>query len=183
METILASSSPRRARLLRKVVRIFSVKPARIGERLLRGESFPRACVRLAEAKARSVARKARGAVIIGADTIAYRGKKAYRKTDSASAARRILLELSGRTHYVATGVCVVFPSGKCVKYCVRAAVKMKKLTPKILEWYVASGEWRGRAGSYDVSGRGARLVAEVQGEKETVVGLPLKRLKLILGK
>ena len=58
--------------------------------------------------------------------------------------------ELSGKTHYVITGVAVLFAGGKCVEYSVRAAVKMKKLTPRALEWYMESGEWKGRAGSYD---------------------------------
>ena len=181
MQLILASSSPRRKRLLARVVRGFSVKPASVNEKLERTESFAAACVRLAEAKARAVARKHPGAAVIGADTIAYRGEKIYRKTASARTARRILQELSGKTHYAITGVAVVFPGGKCVKYSVRAAVKMKKLTPRALEWYMESGEWKGRAGSYDVSGKGKRLVAGVRGEKETVVGLPLKKLKLVL--
>jgi len=183
MDVILASASPRRERLLARAVRSFSVAPAHIDEGMRRGETFARACVRLAEAKARSVARKNKGALVIGADTIAYRGKKIYRKTDSAREARRILLELSGKTHYVITGVAVVRPDGKCAKHFVRAAVKMKNLTPKMLEWYMASGEWKGRAGSYDVSGKGRKLVASVKGEKETVVGLPLKKLTLILRK
>ncbi|MFA6214303.1 MAG: Maf family protein [Candidatus Micrarchaeia archaeon] len=183
MQIILASASPRRERLLGKIVRGFSVAPAHIDERLRRGETFAAACKRLAEAKARAVAKRSTNAVVVGADTIAYRGKRIYRKTDSERAARRILLELSGKTHYVITGVAVVFPDGKCVKYCVRAAVSMKKLDGKLLDWYLESGEWRGRAGSYDVSGKGKKLVAAVRGENETVVGLPLKKLALILEK
>ena len=183
MEIILASSSPRRERLLKRIVRAFSVRPAQVDERLRHGEGFARACVRLAEAKARAVASKEKGAAVIGADTIAYRGKEIYRKTDSARTARGILKELSGKTHYIVTGMCVIAPSGKCVKYFVRASVRMRKLTPKMLEWYMESGEWRGRAGSYDVSGKGRKLVARVGGEKETVVGLPLKKLRRILSK
>ena len=183
MHLMLASASPRRKRLLRKIVRTFTVCPSDASERLKRGESFSRACVRLAEAKARAVARKRPGATVIGADTIAYRGKKIYRKTDSFRAARAILLELSGKTHYVTTGVAVLCPGGKCVKYSVRAKVRIKKLTPALLEWYMKSGEWKGRAGSYDVSGKGKKLVGKTTGERETVVGLPLKRLRLVLRK
>ena len=178
---ILASGSPRRKRLLQKIVRTFTVCPANINERLAHEESFAHACVRLAEAKARNVSRRNVCAVIVGADTIAYRGKKIYRKTDSARAARVILRELSGKTHHVITGVAVVRPGGKCVKYYVHAKVLMKKLDGKLLNWYLKSGEWKGRAGSYDVSGKGKRLVARVGGEKETVVGLPLKKLRSIL--
>ena len=183
MDVVLASASPRRKRLLARAVRNFSVAPAHIDESMRRNESFPRACTRLAQAKARAVARARPRAVVIGADTIAYRGKKIYRKTNSAALARRILMELSGKTHYAITGVAVLRPGGACVKYSVRAAVKMKKLTPKMLEWYMNSGEWKGRAGSYDVSGKGKKLVEKVTGEKETVVGLPMKKLKLLLKK
>jgi len=183
MQPILASGSPRRKALLQKIARSFSVQPAGISEWLKRGEGFSRACARLAEAKARNVSRRNKGAVVIGADTIAYRGGKIYRKTDSARTARAILLELSGKTHHVITGVAVVFPDGRCVKYFVKAAVKMKKLEGKLLDWYMESGEWKGRAGSYDASGKGALLIEKIIGEKEAVVGLPLKRLKLILKK
>ena len=181
MRFILASGSPRRKRLLRKIVHAFTVCPADVNEHLKSGEGFARACVRLAEAKARKVARENKDAIVIGSDTIAYREKRIYRKTESARLARRILLELSGKTHYVSTGVAVIFPSGKCVKYSVRAAVKMRKLTPALLEGHMKSGEWMGRAGSYDVSGKGRKLVEKITGEKETVVGLPLKKLRLIL--
>lgn len=181
METILASASPRRKRLLAKLVRKFSVVPAEINERLLPREPYSRACVRLAEKKAAAVAAKRQSATVIGVDTIAYRGKKIFRKTGSEGKARAILRFLSGKTHTVATGVCIVFPSGKRVKYCEKAAVKMKKLADARLGKYLKSGEWKGRAGSYDISGKGSALIARVKGEKETVAGLPLRKLRKIL--
>jgi len=183
MDVVLASASPRRKRLLARVLRRFSVVPAHIDERMGRGEGFPYACRRLARAKARAVAKKRPRATVIGVDTVAYFGKMNCRKTGNAARARATLRALSGRAHTVATGVCVVFPDGREVSYVERARVRMKKLTPKLLEWYMKTGEWKGRAGSYDVSGKGKRLVEKITGEKETVVGLPLLRLKLILKK
>jgi len=183
MDVLLASASPRRKRLLARVVRKFSVVPAHIGERMRHGEGFSRACIRLARAKARAVAKKRPGAIVIGVDTVAYFGKMNCRKTGNAARARAVLRALSGKTHTVATGVCVLFPGGREVSYVERARVKMRQLTPELLEWYMESGEWKGRAGSYDVSGKGKRLVEKITGEKETVVGLPLLRLKLILKK
>ena len=179
MKLVLASASPRRERLLKRVAREFSVKVAKIDERIRRGESFPCACVRLAEMKARDVADGK--SVVVGADTIAYLGRKNFRKTDDEGKARGILLELRGKTHYVITGVAVLFPNGKCAKYSVKAAVRMKKFSEKELSSYLKSGEWKGRAGSYDISGNGKRLVQSVKGEKETVIGLPLKRLRKII--
>jgi len=71
----------------------------------------------------------------------------------------------------------VIFPGRKAVVYSEKAEVRMKRLDGGLLESYLESNEWKGRAGSYDVSGKGARLVARIKGEKETVVGLPLKKL------
>lgn len=163
------------------MVKKFSVKAASINERMHTGEPFASACVRLAEMKARKVAKKERNAVVVGADTIAYRGKKVYRKTENRQAAGKILQELSGRIHYVVTGVCVLYPEGRCMKYSVKASVRMKKLNSKMIDGYLKTGEWEGRAGSYDVSGKGRKLVERVRGERETVVGLPLRRLGRIL--
>jgi septum formation protein len=181
MQIILASSSPRRKRLLRKLVRSFSVAPAKIGERVRKGESFPSAAKRLAEKKARAAAALHPSSITIGADTIAYLGGRNFRKTSSEKKARSALRFLSGKTHTVATGVCVLLPSGRRVSYCEKARVRMKSLAPALLDWYLRGGEWKGRAGSYDVSGKGGKLVAEVRGERETAVGLPLRRLRRIL--
>ncbi len=181
MEIVLASSSPRRKKLLFRVVREFLVKRADVSEKIHPGESFSSAAVRLALAKTEKIAKKEKNAIVVGADTIAYRSKTIYRKTENKNTARKILLELSDKTHIVITGVAIVFPNGRCVKYSVKAAVKMKKLSEKQLESYLASNEWKGRAGCYDVSGAGRKLVAEVRGEKETLVGLRLKRLRKII--
>lgn len=181
MKIVLASASPRRKRLLKGIVRKFTVKIARIAEGIHSGESFSHAAMRLAEMKAKKVAAKNADAIVIGADTIAYFGKRNFRKTESEDAARMALSFLSGKTHFVITGVAVLFPDGRRVKYYERASVRMRKLDAREIEAYLRCGEWRGRAGSYDVSGIGRELVANVRGEEETVVGLPLKRLRSVL--
>jgi len=181
MNVVLASASPRRRRLLKRIVKRFSVSDAGISERMMKCESFTAAAIRLAERKAQKVAERNPRAVVIGADTVAYFGKRNCRKADSEAVAEKILRELSGKTHTVVTGVCVIFPDGRKVKYAVSARVKMKKISEARLAAYLKSGEWKGRAGSYDFSGKGRKLVAQVLGEKETVVGLPLARLKNVL--
>lgn len=183
MEIILASASPRREMLLREFAKDLVVVPAHIDEAIHQDERFADACVRLARKKALQVAKENRGAVVIGADTIAYKGRENYRKTDDKRKARAILQGLSGRTHNVITGVAVVFPSGKCVAYSVKADVKMKEISELELENYLETDDWKGRAGSYDISGEGKSLVAGVKGEVETVVGLPIKKLRRLLGK
>ncbi|MCX8175295.1 MAG: Maf family protein [Candidatus Micrarchaeota archaeon] len=179
MGLVLASASPRRKSLLRRLVRSFRVKPAEIGERVLPKESFAEACVRLAEKKALAVADGK--SIVVGADTIAYLGKRNFRKTDNERAARRVLSFLRGKTHCVLTGVCVLFPDGRRVKYGERAKVRMRNFSDGELLAYLRSGEWKGRAGCYDISGKGAALVASVRGERETVIGLPLRRLRAVL--
>ncbi len=181
MKIVLASASPRRKRLMERIAGKCSARAAKIDERIHPGEEFPSAAVRLALMKARAVAGRVKNAVVIGADTIAYRGRRTYRKTDDAKAAGRILRELSGKTHAVVTGVAVLFSGGKCVNYTVKASVRMKKLDSKTIDGYLKTGEWKGRAGCYDVSGLGRKLVARVKGEKETVVGLPIKRLRMLI--
>lgn len=176
---VLASASPRRRRLLGKIVRKFSVRIAKIEERIHAGEDFEKAAMRLALLKARAAVDGK--SIVIGADTIACLGKKNFRKTDDEKKARRILAFLLGKTHFVITGVCVLFPNGRRVEYSVKAAVKMKKFSEKELASYLHSGEWKGRAGCYDISGKGRKLVQSVRGERETVIGLPLKRLRKVL--
>ncbi|MCX6769828.1 MAG: Maf family protein [Candidatus Micrarchaeota archaeon] len=184
MKYVLASASPRRERLLKRVLQEFSVKAAKVDEMLRAGEGLASAAKRLACKKAEAVASKNPRAIVIGADTVAYLGKRNFRKTNSEKKAREILKFLSGKTHIVATGVCVIFPKGtgkRRVCYCEKARVRMKKLAPNQLKNYLKSGEWRGRAGSYDISGKGRALVQGVKGERETVIGLPLKRLRKLL--
>ncbi|MEM2138396.1 MAG: Maf family protein [Candidatus Anstonellaceae archaeon] len=181
MGFVLASASPRRKRLLKKIVRKFSVKIPEVDERIRSKESFLHAAARLAELKAKKIAEQSEKDIVIGADTIAYHGKRYFRKTNDVKAARRVLRFLSGKTHDVVTGVAVVFPDGKCANYCERAKVRMKRLGDEEIAGYLKSGEWKGRAGCYDVSGKGRKLVAELKGERETVVGLPLEKLKKIL--
>ena len=179
MSVILASASPRRKRLLKRLEKRFAVRVAHVDERIHAGEDFAKAAMRLALLKARAAVDGK--SVVIGADTIAYLGKKNFRKTDDEKKARRILAFLRGKTHFVVTGVAVLFPNGKRAGYFARAAVKMKKFSEKELASYLRSGEWRGRAGCYDISGKGRKLVRSVRGERETVIGLPLKRLKKVL--
>jgi septum formation protein len=184
MRLVLASASPRRKRLLLKITKKFSVEPANASERIGGQEGFPAAAKRLALKKALEVAKRNPGAVVVGADTVAYLGRRNFRKTEKLARARETLAFLSGKAHYVVTGVAVVFPGRKKpANYCVKAVVRMKKIEGRALCAYLKSGEWKGRAGCYDVSGKGRALVASVRGEKETVVGLPLAKLRRLLSK
>jgi septum formation protein len=182
MQIVLASASPRRERLLLKLVKRFKVAPANVDERMKRGESFSASAVRLAALKARKAAKKHKSALVIGADTIAYLGRRNCRKTNDKRVADGILRGLSGKTHSVVTGVAVLYPEGKMVKYSVLSRVRMKRMGKETIAKYLKTGDWKGRAGSYDASGKYAGLVvAGIMGERENVAGLPVARLRKLL--
>jgi septum formation protein len=169
---LLASTSPQRRAILHQLGIPFDVVAPRYEEHdPLEGdaEELVRAH---ALGKARSVADQAEGRPVLGVDTTVALGGRIYGKPTSAGDAERMLDELSGRTHAVVSGLCLVTPAWEVVS-AVATRVTFRKLTPRELGWYVASGEWEGRAGGYAIQGRGGALVHRVEGDYLNVVGLP----------
>ncbi len=173
---VLASSSPRRLELLRQV----GVEPDRIAapevdEAVLKGE-LPRAhALRLALAKARAVAdRLDLPAFVLAADTVVACGRRILPKAETAEEAARCLDLLSGRRHRVLGGIAVATPDGRLVGRLVVTQVRFKRLSPAERDAYLASGEWRGKAGGYAIQGRAAAFVPWINGSYSNVVGLPL---------
>jgi septum formation protein len=123
-----------------------------------------------AEGKARSV--HVDGAVTLGVDTTVHLGGRIYGKPDGLEGARHMLLELSGRTHLVLSGLCLLGDGFAVLEHEV-TRVTFRRLTPVEIDAYLRSGEWGGRAGGYAIQGLGARLVAGVEGDYLNVVGLP----------
>jgi septum formation protein len=169
---LLASTSPQRRAILHQLGIPFDVVAPRYEEHdPPRGDA--EALVRAhALGKARSVADEAEGRPVLGVDTTVALGGRIYGKPTSAGDAERMLDELSGRTHAVVSGLCLVTPAWEVVS-AVATRVTFRKLTPRELGWYVASGEWEGRAGGYAIQGRGGALVHRVEGDYLNVVGLP----------
>jgi nucleoside triphosphate pyrophosphatase len=172
---VLASASPRRRELLRQVgLRPDHITPAHIDETPKRGE-LPRAlALRLALAKARAVARLHPGAIVLGADTVVTRGRRALPKPGTAAAARACLDALSGRRHRVLGAIAVIDAGGDARCRLVTTAVQFKRLSAVEIEGYLRSGEWRDRAGGYAIQGRAAAFVRQLVGSYSNVVGLPL---------
>ncbi|MEE8202979.1 MAG: nucleoside triphosphate pyrophosphatase [Alphaproteobacteria bacterium] len=172
---VLASASPRRLDLLRLIgLAPDLVDPADPDEFPLPRE-MPRAlAARLARDKARAVARRHVGAVVLGADTVVACGRRVLPKAVDADAARRCLERLSGRRHTVYGGVCVVDGEGREHRRLVATAVRFKRLDRRDIDGYIASGEWRDKAGAYAIQGRAAALVRWINGSYTNVVGLPL---------
>ena len=181
---MLASASPRRRALLEQIGYAPDVvEPAELDEAALPGELPEAHAARLARAKAEAVAVRHPGAFVLGADTVVACGRRILGKAETEESARRCLTFLSGRRHRVCGGVTAIDPSGRAVSRLVRTAVTFKRLSAEEVTAYLASGEWRGKAGGYAIQGRAAAYVRFVGGSYTNVVGLPLhETYQLLVG-
>ena len=195
IQIVLASKSPRRVDLLTQLldhefgegIVTFAIDPPNIDETALTGETPIAHVQRLAVAKSHAVAQRYNNAaVIIAADTTVDLDGKIFGQPADEQDARTMLNELSGRTHQVHTAVAVVHLAndGTMVSQAHgldSAGVSMLEITPEKMEWYLATGESLGKAGSYAVQGDGGALVERVEGSLTTVIGLPLDLLSDLL--
>jgi septum formation protein len=189
VRVVLASRSPRRVDLLRQLLDehgvsdTFDVDPADVDETPRPGESPRDMVLRLAVDKAAAVAARHINddIVVIGADTtVDVDGESLGQPADMAEAAS-MLRRLSGRTHWVHTGVCVMAGARRASRV-ESARVTMVPLTDELLGRYLATGESLGKAGADAVQGEGAMLVGSVAGSMTAVIGLPLGVLADLLG-
>ena len=134
------------------------------------------AAVENARRKAAVVAADRPRAVVLGADTIVSLDGRIYGKPGDAEAARVTLHALSGRTHTVVGGICLV-EHDRVRTAVARTEVELRPLGEGLIDWYLRSGEWRDRAGAYAIQGRGAALVKRIEGDYLNVVGLPVATL------
>lgn len=170
---VLASASPRRVDLLAQIgVTPDVIRPADIDETPLPDEKPREHAARLAAAKAAAVAESE--AFTLAADTVVGVGRRILPKAEDEATARRCLALLSGRRHRVYGGVTLATPGGKSLHRLVTTDVRFKRLSADEINGYIASGEWRGKAGGYAIQGRAAAFVAWVGGSYSNVVGLPL---------
>jgi septum formation protein len=175
---ILASTSPQRRAILEQLQIPFeAVPPDYVEDDPPDADAVELVC-RHAEGKARAV--HAEGCVTLGVDTTVLLDGRVYGKAAGRDDAGRMLAELSGRTHTVVSGVCLL-GSGDDVLLHERTDVTFRVLTGDIVEQYVDSGEWEGRAGAYAIQGLGGRLVERIEGDYLNVVGLPAALLVSIL--
>lgn len=138
---------------------------------------LPRAhALRLARAKAEAVAARLCGHdwILLAADTVVACGRRILPKAEDEQQARACLELLSGRRHRVYGGVCVLRADGRRSERVVVTHVRFKRLERREIEAYLASGEWRGKAGGYAIQGLAAAFVPEIHGSYTNVVGLPV---------
>jgi septum formation protein len=180
-ELILASASPRRLALLNQIgIEPEHMVPAQIDETPEKGELPRKLAVRLAQTKALTAAHKARqmgieeNALVLAADTVVAVGRRIQPKAETMEEAADCLRLLSGRNHRVFTGVCLLSVNGHAKKRLVESRVRFKRLSTQDIEAYLASAEWRGKAGGYGIQGIAGAFVVKLQGSYSSVVGLPL---------
>ena len=186
MKIILASSSPRRAEILREAGIPFEIRATHVDETPLPGEAARGMVARLAEAKARASAAEIgavlRDCIIVGADTAVELGGEILGKPRDSAHAREMLARLSASTHHVHTGIFLLRLPGNATRAAVEnSAVTFAPLSEKEIDTYVASGEPMGKAGAYAIQGIAGRYIPRIEGCYFNVVGLPLARVYALL--
>lgn len=173
-DLILASASPRRIELLAQVGIVPDrIEPADLDETPLKGETPPRLADRLARAKASAVASRNPDSVVLAADTVVAVGRRLLEKAADEAEAERFLALLSGRNHRVFTAVAVA-QGDRLISRVVDTRVSFKVLSPAEVTAYVATGDWRGKAGGYAIQGPAGAFVRRIVGSHPAVMGLPL---------
>ncbi len=168
---ILASGSPQRRAILEQLGIDFRVEVPEV-EELTEGD--PRdVALHNALLKARAVP----GGNVLGVDTVVALGGRVYGKPTDGHEAQTALRALSGRVHEVMSGIALRDEAMKEHTDVAVTRVRFRALEPRDIDWYVATGEWRGRAGGYAIQGKGAALVEEIEGDYLNVVGLPVAAL------
>lgn len=154
--------------------------PANVDETPLRAEHPKSLARRLSKAKAEKALKimKEDGTheetYVLAADTVVSVGRQIMPKADLLDEASQSLRMLSGRAHKVHTGLCLITPKGKARVGVVETKVRFKRITRDEMESYLASGDWRGKAGGYAIQGLAGTFVVKLVGSYSNVVGLPL---------
>ncbi len=180
IDLILASASPRRSRILRDLGLSFEVVVSGVDESTPPGEDPAASALRLAKAKATAVAAQGRGLPVLAADTLVACDGQVLGKPEDPDDAARMLRVLSGRTHEVVSGVCVVADATTCADVA-RTAVTFEELTSDEIARYVATGEPLDKAGAYHIDGQGALFIRAIEGSPSNVAGLPVTLVRRLL--
>ena len=184
MGLILASASPRRQELLRAAGIAITVQPTNIPEVPLAGEAAKAFAERLAREKAWAVFKQRPTEFVLGADTVVVVDKEILGKPRNPADAERMLRLLSGRTHKVITGVCVMGPQAAPAETknettlgdtrSETTEVTMSAITDEEIRAYIATGEPMDKAGAYAIQGMASRWIPRIEGDYANVVGLPV---------
>ena len=177
---LLASRSPQRRAILEQLGIPFEVIEPGYEEHAPEIADAMHLVREHAQGKARSVAGEAGDRPVLGVDTEVVLQGLIFGKPADATEAEQMLEELSGKTHVVMSGLCLLTPGWEVVEH-EGTRVTFRELNPRDLGAYLATGEWEGRAGAYAIQGRGAALVCAIEGDYLNVVGLPAALLVRLL--
>jgi septum formation protein len=177
---LLASRSPQRQAILHQLHIPFEVVEPHYEETWPDGADAVEVVRTHARGKAESVVELADERPVLGVDTAVVLGDRVFGKPKDAADAERMLEELSGKTHAVVSGLCLITAGWEQLEH-EETRVSFRELTPRDLGVYVGTGEWEGRAGGYAIQGRGAALVRGIDGDYFNVVGLPVALLIRLL--
>ncbi|RIW37771.1 septum formation inhibitor Maf [Bacillus salacetis] len=173
---ILASGSPRRKELLQQIHLSFSIEVSNADESFSQDLPPDEVVMELAERKAVSIAAENPGSFVIGSDTVVVFNGEILGKPSDSDHAKEMLRMLSGKTHFVYTGVAIVKDQTEKMFYK-KTEVTFWELTEEEIDMYAASGEPLDKAGGYGIQGLGAFLVKEISGDYFSVVGLPVSHV------
>jgi septum formation protein len=172
---ILASASPQRKTLLAGLGVSFDVVHSVIDEAVVEEADPVRRAVLLAQLKAHEVAERHPGCVVIGCDTLVVSGQgHLLEKPKDADDARRMLQLQSGTTSLVHSGLSVISSTGKAVSDVNTSRVTFKKLSSEEMEWWIGTGLWKDRSGSFQIDGPGQLMIEKIEGDWSGIVGLPV---------
>lgn len=179
---ILASASPRRKQLLKKIIEKFKISVSRVDESKIKASTPLRFAVKAAITKAKDVALRNPNSIVIGADTIVVLGKKILGKPKDHKDAIAMLKSLSGSTHKVITGIAVYNPKdGKVYSDYEITKIKVNKLKLKDILDYVETGSPLDKAGGYGIQEIEDPFIEYIDGDYDNVVGLPVAKLRKLL--
>ena len=190
MRIVLASASPRREELLKKIIKDFDIVPSDIDESSVKEKVAGQLVEELSYAKAEKVFIKEQekydDLIVIGVDTMVALEDNLLGKPKDAEDAKRMLSDLSGKSNDVYTGLSIIIKQkNKIIKEVTnsKTRVKMKKMSKEDIEEYVSTGEPLDKAGAYAVQGKGAKYIEEIEGNYDSVVGLNTELVKEFLEK
>ena len=182
MPLVLASASPRRVELLGRLgLTADAIDPADIDETPRKDERPPLYARRMAAEKARAVAPRHSGSIVLAADVVVAVGRRILPKAETESEARACLDLISGRRHNVLCAVTGIDATGRERRRLSASILRFKSLSPAEIEAYIASGEWHGKAGGYAIQGRAESFVHHLAGSYSGVMGLPLFETRALL--
>lgn len=177
---ILASASPRRRSLLKKIIDDFKIIPSNIEENIPNNININEVSEYLSTKKALSVLEKFPEDTVIGADTIIVFKNKIFGKPKDKDDAREMLQQLSGNTHQVITGVCIASKE-RTISFSSINKVKFYELSDKEIDEYLSIDEYKDKAGSYAIQSKGGLFIKSIDGDYNSIIGLPIAKLNRVL--